>query len=450
MSPLRRAGRPAAPSVTRWDPARLSSRALTYGVLLALIGVAYVVGVVRIDALFGLSSDWMAPPQLVASGLVALVLAPVRDTVARWAERLVYGRRVPRYEVLAEVSALSRATGPAGGTLRSLARITAEGLAVPAVGVHVRLPDGSHTEHRWPEDPRSPSPGHRVPVRYGGEPVGAIGLSEQAYRDLSPDRHRLLEDLTRSAGVLLHNAGLTAELQARLRAIEARSAEIRASRWRIVAAQDAERRDLERDLHDEAQPGLTAVRLALGLLAHLAASGSREAVDRAFDQAGERITDALGQLRRTLLGLDPRLLVGRGLEPALRGRAEALGCRATFDLDPKLAGVRFDPMVEAAVYYCCAEALQNIAKHAADGPVVVTLALDPALGRLCFTVTDQGPGFSVEGAGTGSGLQNMADRVGTVGGALELRSAVGAGTRVAAWVPDVRAQLPDGLVHSVR
>lgn len=432
----------AAVAAAHREPGRLFNRALTYAVLLPLIGVAYVAGVVRIDAAFGLSSDWLAPPQLAASGLVALALAPVHSRLNRWADRLVFGRRAPRYEVLAQVSALSQTSGPAPATLDSLARITAEGLAVASAAVHVELPDGSEAVHRWPEGAEAATSAYRMPVLYGDATVGAIVLPEQARRDLAPDRRRLLDDLARSAGVILHNAGLTAELRARLRSLEDRSAEIRASRWRIVAAQDTERRELERDLHDGAQPGLTAVRLTLGLLSHLAARGDRDAVEKSFDQAQERISDALRGLRRILGGLDPQTLAGHGLGPALRERAEALGCTARFDASPELAAERFDPAVESAVYYCCAEALQNTAKHAPGAPVTLSLTLDRAASRLHFTVSDEGPGFATDRTERGAGLQNMSDRVSAVGGELELHSAPGAGTRITAWVPAVRVPSP--------
>ena len=424
-----------------FDATRLFNRALTYSVLITLIGASYVFGVVQIDALFGLSSDWLAPPQLVASGLVALVLAPVRCWIETRADRLVYGRRMPVYDVLASISALSQATGPAGQALHTLARITAEGLAIPTATVHLQLCDGSRTSYHWPKHAAPPCVAEadhterRVPITYNSITVGAISLPTQTRRDLAPDRRRLLEDLARSVGVILHNASLTVQLEDRLRVFEAQSAQIRVSRWRIVAAQDQERRDLERDLHDDAQPGLTAVRLALGLLDHLVTSGNRDAAQRAFNHASEQITSALDGLRRTLHDLYPQALTEHGLGPALRERVDALGCPARIDLDTQLTQLRFDPAVEAVIYYCCAEALQNTAKHAPGAPVTVALTLDAAHERLRFTVTDNGPGFDAESTRGGAGLQNMADRIGTLGGTLELRSVPGIGTQVAAWVP---------------
>src|SRR5581483_9206710 len=181
-----------AVTAARREPGRLFNRALTYAVLLPVIGVAYVAGVVRIDAVFGLSSDWLAPPQLAASGLVALALAPVHSRLNRWADLLVFGRRVPRYQVLAQVSALSQTSGSAATTLGSLARITAEGLAVASAAVHVELPDGTEAVHRWPEGAEPTTAEYRIPVRYGGATVGAIALPEHARRDLAPDRRLLL------------------------------------------------------------------------------------------------------------------------------------------------------------------------------------------------------------------------------------------------------------------
>lgn len=428
-------------------PRTTAGRALTYPVLLVLIGAAYALGVVRIDALLGLSSDWLAAPQIVAVGLIALAVQPVQRRMLGWADRLVHGRRAPAYQVLADVSALSRDSGASADALRALARAVGEGMGTETVVVTVEAPDGTLTEHAWPDPGRGSADGgagaplHRIPVHYRGTRVGFLAVPAGASRFLPAERRRLLADLVGAAGVLLHNAGRTADLERRLREAEVRSARIRASRWRIVAAQDGERRALERDLHDEAQPGLTAVRLALGLLAHLARGGDPEAARAAFERTRDQVDGALAGLRRTLLGLDPQVLGREGLVPALRERAAGLGCAARFETGAGVAGRRFAPAVEAAVYYCCSEALQNAAKHSPGAGVTVTLDLEGAdvpektTARLCFVVADSGPGFdSAQVRGEG-GLQNMADRISVAGGGLDVWSVPGAGTRVSGWVP---------------
>lgn len=440
-----------------------AGRALTYPVLLVLIGAAYAVGVVRIDALLGLSSDWLAAPQIVAVGLIALAVQPVQRRMRRWADRLVHGRRAPAYQVLAEVSAMSRDSGGTADSLRALARAVGAGMGVATVVVTVEAPDGTLTEHAWPvsgpakTEGGADAPLYRIPVGYRGVRVGYLAVPAGTSRFLPAERRRLLADLVGAAGALLHNAGRTADLEQRLRKAEALSSQIRASRWRIVAAQDGERRALERDLHDEAQPGLTAVRLALGLLAHLAGGGDPAAARAVFERTRDQVDGALAGLRRTLDGLDPQVLSREGLVPALRERAAGLGCAARFETGAGVAGRRFAPTVEAAVYYCCSEALQNAAKHSPGADVTVTLDLEStdgsgeAAARLCFAVADAGPGFDpaqVRGEGGEGGLQNMADRISVAGGWLDILSAPGAGTRVSGWVPPYRVCFGNGLLVS--
>jgi signal transduction histidine kinase len=382
---------------------------------------------------------------------------PVRIGVQKLADRLVYGQRTPPYEVLAAVSAMSQVSGPAEDTLRALARTVAEGLSVPSASISVAVSDTEQVYYGWPGDVAEPEDQNWTPLEYQGETVGGIGIPRDAHRSLAPDRRPVLADVARAAGVIVRNARLTIELEHRLRRIEALSVEVRASRWRIVAAQDGERRELERDLHDGAQPELTAVRLALGLLAHVARrGGDSEAVRAALERAVIQTEAALAGLRRTMRGLDPQVLGQDGLVAALRDRAEYLNCTTRFELPEAMLAARFAQPIEAAVYYCCSEAMQNAAKHCPGTEVVVSLsarpgdpgspgALDSASspgsagspGRLAFAVTDSGPGFDVEAAyeQEPGGLVNMADRIAAAGGEVKIRSALESGTTVMGWVP---------------
>ncbi|MEY9926226.1 signal transduction histidine kinase [Catenulispora sp. GP43] len=433
-----------------WDAERFFNKTLIYGSLVALTGAGWVFGVVRVDALFGLSNDWTAPPQLVGMGLLALAVQPVRIGLQKLADRLVYGRRTPPYEVLAAVSAMSQRSGPADRTLRALARTVAEGLSVPSATIAVTVSDPEQVSYCWPAstpgaDIAGPEEPHWTPLDYQGETVGAIGIPPDAHRSLAPDRRRLLADVVPAAGVIVHNARLTIDLEHRLHRIEELSAQVRASRWRIVAAQDGERRELERDLHDGAQPELTAVRLALGLLAHAARpGGDPEAVRAAAGRAVAQTEAALAGLRRTMRGLDPRVLGQEGLVAALRERAENLACATRFELPEGVAARRFERSIEAAVYYCCSEAMQNAAKHCPGTEVVVRLSVRPGIApgggdesRLAFAVTDSGPGFDVDAASQQEpgGLVNMADRIAAAGGEVRITSVPESGTTVRGWVP---------------
>jgi signal transduction histidine kinase len=429
---------------------QLLNRALVYGGLVAIAGGAYVFLVVRVDAWFGLDSDWLAPPQVAAAGLVALAFHPLRTGLERWADRLVYGRRVAPYDVLAQVSALSQTSGSAESLL-SLARIAAEGLRTGFAVVYLDLEDGTRATYAWPTDaPTDESTVQKfavrreIPVAYQGTSVGALAIPEASGRWSGADRSALLDHLTRAAAVVMHNAGLAIELENKLRVTERHAAEIRASRWRIVAAQDSERRELERNLHDGAQPALTAVRLSLGLATYLSASGNpkaREALTRLRDQ----IDDASVGLRQTLRGLAPAALGERGIGRALRELAESLGTDAAFRIDDETADARFAPEIEAAVYFCCAEAIQNAAKHCPAATVNAALRINADTAALSFTVADDGPGFDAA-ASTGSGMQNMADRIAAVGGTLNIESAFGEGTSVRGTVP--AKALPDQPVPS--
>jgi signal transduction histidine kinase len=275
-----------------------------------------------------------------------------------------------------------------------------------------------------------------MPVSYRGEYVGELRLPGAQERRLAPDRRALLIDLSESVGVILHNASLSVQLERRLREIEARSAEIRASRLRIVAAQDSERRELERDLHDGAQPGLTAVRLTLGLAAHMGQAGNVAGARQALEQLPGQITEALGRLHQTLRGLGPHIVSLRGLVAALRDQAAALGARPRFLVaaeDTAASEVPLDPAVGAAVYFCCTEALQNTVKHCPGAPVEVRVGFAADPHRLCFTVADSGPGFDLEDLPQGGGLENMTDRISAVGGDVEVSSEPDKGTRVTGW-----------------
>ena len=428
-----------------WDVERVFNRTLVYGVLIAMIGAVYVFGVVRIEYALGLSTGWTSPVQIVAAGLIAFAFQPVRAWVTRWADRLVYGKRKPAYDVLAQVPALRQASEPGAEVLGSLARIVADGLTAGSASVVLDLPDGTSDTYRWPPGDAAPDPAgeRRIPISYRGEHVGALSLPGSAERRLAPDRRALFGDLADSVGVILHNASLSIQSEHSLRRAEVQSAEIRASRWRIVADQDSERRELERDLHDGAQPRLTAVRLTLGLASHMGQAGNLAGTRRALDRLQEQIADALAGLHQTLRGLDPQIIGVRELESGLAEQADVLGAHPAFQVTAGQNGL--DPVVGAAVFFCCTEALQNTVKHCPEAPVEVRVDLDTDVGRLRFTVADQGPGFDMTAVPAGGGLQNMADRISAVGGDLTVRTEAGQGTRVTGWVPvALAAPAPDG------
>jgi signal transduction histidine kinase len=212
--------------------------------------------------------------------------------------------------------------------------------------------------------------------------------------------------------------------------LAAHDGDMRASRARIVAASDEARRNVERDLHDGAQQYLVLLQLKLGQARRILETDPH-AAGAAIDDASEELAHALAELRDLAHGIYPAVLESDGLPAALAAAADRSSIPVTVDAD----GVgRYAQELEAAVYFCCLEALQNAAKHAGDGAkVAVRLSQDD--GQVEFTIADDGHGYDAATVGPSAGLQNMADRLGAIGGELRIESTPGAGTTVRGAVP---------------
>ena len=209
-------------------------------------------------------------------------------------------------------------------------------------------------------------------------------------------------------------------------------AEVAASRKRMAGAADSARRNIERDLHDGAQQQLVALRVKLELAREVLEQEEGEGSHGAEMVAGlgPEVEEIIEEVRSLARGIYPALLASDGLGEALR----AAGRRSPVPVRIKVDGIgRLPAETESAVYFCCLEALQNVAKHAA-GATAVTIELSGE-DELHFTVADDGPGFAPEDAASGSGITGMKDRLAAVGGELQVESAPGAGTRVRGRVP---------------
>jgi signal transduction histidine kinase len=228
--------------------------------------------------------------------------------------------------------------------------------------------------------------------------------------------NEMLEGLRERESLLVHNAELTGAL--------------RASLARIVAAADAERRRVERDLHDGAQQHLVLLNLKLGLLERKAAADREFA--RMVADTREDLARALAELRDLAHGIYPAALENDGLLTALAEVADRSPIPAVVEAN---GTGRYPREIEAAVYFCCLEALQNAAKHAGEG-ASARIELHDHDGCLNFTVVDDGAGFDARAAGAAhGGLQNMADRIGALGGELRIESASGRGTTLVGTIP---------------
>ncbi len=208
-------------------------------------------------------------------------------------------------------------------------------------------------------------------------------------------------------------------------------AEVRASRARIVEAADAERRRVERNLHDGAQQRLVALSLALRRAQAQLADDPDDPAAATLREASDQLRDALAELRELARGIHPAILTEAGLGPALRSLAAESPVPVTLELDLPDG---LSSHVEAAAYFVVAEALTNVAKYAEAGRV--SIAAGRAGDELRVEVADDGRGGADPGAG--SGLRGLDDRVAALGGRLRVRSPVGGGTRVVATLPLVQ------------
>ena len=241
----------------------------------------------------------------------------------------------------------------------------------------------------------------------------------------------MLAGLTRQGGLALHNVRLDSALQASLEQLQERNEELVASRARIVAAADESRRAIERNLHDGAQQHLVALAVKVGLVRKVMEKDP-DAAAGMLEELREDVQVAVGELRELAHGIYPPLLRDRGLPEALRTAANRSALATVVEVDAEIG--RFPTEVEAAVYFCCLEAMQNAGKHAGEGSVVTVSVVRDDSG-LRFAVLDDGAGFVIDGRAIGHGFVNMEDRVGAMGGHVEVESAPGAGTQIRGFIP---------------
>ena len=276
-------------------------------------------------------------------------------------------------------------------------------------------------------------------LRARADPIGLLAIGQRRAEPIEDSDLEVLEALGREVGLLLQNSRLQAELEARLADLDRSAREVRASRARIVTAQDHERRRIEQDLHDGVQQQL--VNLA-SRLRRVSLRPPEEQAGQLADLAGEAEA-AVFALRELGRGIYPTILIDLGLPAALEAAVARVPMDTSVEIDARLANRRFGSDVEAAIYLVALEALTNAQKHAPDSTVKVVLGLDENAPRLVLSVIDDGPGIERSPGHRGAGIQNMHDRIAAVGGSLRIDGAPGAGTLIEARVP-VRSPVEAG------
>ena len=283
----------------------------------------------------------------------------------------------------------------------------------------------------WPDGADDVPDDFTADVVHQKERLGALSVAMPASDPMNPTKEKLVQDLAAQAGLVLRNVRLTEELRARL-------TDLQATQKRLVTAQDEERRKLERNIHDGAQQQLVALTVKLRLARTMLERDPARA-DALLDQLQGESQRALEDLRDLARGIYPPVLADKGLAAALEAQARKSPVPAEIVAD----GVgRYPQEVEAAAYFSCLEAMQNVAKYAQASAVRVELrGRDDAL---VFRVVDDGIGFDPAHTGYGTGLQGIADRLAVLDGSVTVDSAPGRGTTVTGSLP---ARIVDAKVN---
>ena len=405
------------------------SKALQYGALAAFITAVYAALVVGVGAAAG--DQHSIYLSALAAAIVAIAFQPVRQRAALVANRLVYGRRATPYQVLSQFAHRIGGAYADDDVLPQMARMVAAGTGARRVVVWLRVggelrpgatagdpgavPDPGPVPAAGELLPELPDGDTSVPIRYQGKLLGALAIAMPRDEPLRPASAQLVADVAAQAGPVLSNAGLISEL--------------RESRQRLVTAGDEARRRLERNLHDGAQQDLVALAIKLKIAGGVLGDDDAEARELLQELQADTAA-ALENLRTLARGIYPPLLADLGLVAALNAQAG----KSPVPVTVRAEGIgRFPQDTEAAVYFCCLEALQNTAKYARA--TAARISLSAADGALTFAVSDDGAGYDSARTPMGSGLRNMADRLTALGGRLEVRSAPGAGTTVTGQLP---------------
>jgi signal transduction histidine kinase len=445
---------------------RLLTQTVALAGLTALVIAAYVAVVVARGHELRGSERSLLLLSMVAALMASLAFLPLRAKLANAANQLVYGehvapddalrtwgsrltRAIPLDELLLQLCESLRKsmslvsaeiyTGDAGryelaaGVPHRDAEPVLLGVKERQVVARAGVSGGTWLDIWIPELAPENSARTRVaPIVHGGALLGLVVLTRDGASGPTPDEDdRVLTELARQVALALHNMQLDSALQASMNELQHTNLELEQSRLRIVSAGDAERRRLERNLHDGAQQHLVAMAVKLRLVEELVDDDPSEAT-KVIEELRGNLKDAIAELRALAHGIFPPLLSSGGLREALPAAAGRSALFTTVETD----GVgRYTPEIESTVYFCCLEAMQNAGKHAGDdAEIQIRVSASDTL--LTFEVSDDGAGFTPGPLGaTGHGFVNMNDRVGTVRGHLTVRSAPGAGTTIVGQIP---------------
>ncbi|HET7726919.1 MAG TPA: histidine kinase [Candidatus Limnocylindrales bacterium] len=385
-------------------------RSLLWGTLSAGVVVTYAGAVTILGRVFDAQEPFAT--SLLATGLAAVLVLPLRDVVQRTIDRALYGDRDDPVRAIRRLGSRLEGTLEPGAIPGVIVDTVADALRLPFVALELGTPGDERPVARRGE---TAGPELALPLVHQTQPVGRLLVSgRQADEPLSAADRALLDDLARQIGAAAHAVLLTEDL--------------RRSRERIVTAREEERRRLHRDLHDGLGPSLAAIAMRAEAAATLVHTDPERAEPALLELAAD-VREGVSEVRRLVDGLRPPVLDELGLAGAIRREAGRLGeASGSMEVIVEAAALGELPAaVEVAAYRIAAEAMTNAARHARARRCVVRIRAD---GELKLEIADDGTGLGGGGASTtGTGLRSMAERAAELGGELRVESPPSAGTR---------------------
>ena len=400
-----------------WDIDPLVNHTLVYaGLTFCIVGL-YVVVVAELGVVFGTGGNLLF--SLIATGLVAVVFQPLRLSLQRGVNRLMYGERDDPYAVLTHLGQRLEGTLAPETVLPTVVQSVAEALKLPYAAIALWRGDELVLAA---ESGALPAAGManlaRIPLTYQHEMVGEFRLAPRAMGEpFSTADRRLLDGLARQAGVAARAVALTLDLQQ--------------ARERLVTTREEERRRLRRDLHDGLGSQLVGLNMQLGILRQLIES-DRALADARVQALRAEVRGAIASVREIAYNLRPPVLDDLGLRAALQARAQQHSTATlTVELDVPAALPPLSAAVEAAIYRIVEEALTNVARHARATHCRVTLSGSNAVE---LTIADDGVGMP-ELRQAGVGLLSMRERAEELGGSCAIEAPDEGGTRIVVRLP---------------
>jgi signal transduction histidine kinase len=406
-----------------WDIDFLINRTLVYSLLTALIVSLYVIVVGLLGTAIQGRSNLLI--SILATGLVAVLVQPLRDTLQRGINRLMYGERDNPVTVLSRLGQRLEATIAPDSILPALVETVSQTLKLPYAAITW---GADHNGEVAASYGKPISDVIRLPLSYRGETIGQFVVAPRAPGEVfSPADHHLLKNIAHQAGMAVHAVSLKIDLQR--------------SRQQLVTAREEERRRLRRDLHDGLGPNLASQGLKLAAVKQLLENNPAAAIPL-LDQVMEQNKSTVDDVRHLVYGLRPPALDELGLVAAIRDHVAGMDGKSTLQIEITEPSEGLPPLsaaVEVAAYRITLEALTNVIRHAQANRCAIRFSVNREGSRddLQIEIQDDGKGMP-ETHRAGVGLRSMRERAEELGGACVIESSAAQGTCVNVKVPLVR------------